>query len=578
MAIVKNEGPNIERCLDSIKNIATSYMICDTGSTDDTVPKIESYMAKAGIPGEVIHKEWQNYGFNRSYLAWKAQNHHLCGKAKYLCWLDADEVYLMDPANHTSYPTKEDADRLFKYLEKRAEPIFYAMTHYGNLKYLRWQFCRNNQVVMWRLPYQEYFKAEKDERVHVVDFIYNFARHEGNSSRDPKITQKRIDMTENWMKLGIGANITDSSGFIWPGPREEDVPRINFYLGEAYKCVDTQMAIFYYKKRLQNEGYVQEKYISLIDLHKLVKDDYEKVAHLIRAIELFPKRLEAPYYLMMHYMGKQEFRKAAAMGALASDNRVADQQDLFVEPAIYTYLFDLNYSVCCCYGGQEQLAYKIGKELFEKKPYPAEMEQKVHNNLKVFFEKLPRGGLEIPSGLKVQNKLSPELPEIFVIDEFYDEPLETRKFALEQEYESVQGYPGKKSQGFPNSGVKEVLEKVLQKEIKYWPDTNGQFQYVTKKGLQRMTRDHSDYTAIVFMLPNAPQDKGLVFYRHKTTGSEEGPEKEFSNESQWEVVDRVANKFNRGVVFKGKRNHKYEYGLGNSLETGALVQVFHFNL
>ena len=578
IAIVKNEGPNIERCLESVRNIVTSYMICDTGSTDDTVSKIENYMKGAGIPGEVIHKEWQNYGFNRSYLMWKLQTHPVYGKAKYICWLDADEVYLTDRTNPLSYPTKADAEKLFKQLDSRPEPVFMAMTYYGNLQYLRWQFCRNNQVYLWRLPYQEYFKATQDEHVAIIDFLYNLARHEGNSSRDPDIIKKRIAMMENWFKLGIGSNVTDPSGFVWPGPREDDVPRVHYYLGEAYKYIDKTLAVYHYKKRMTMQGFTQERYVAAIDLARLVDKETEKLAYLLGALEEFPQRLEAPYYLMRHYQDKQDFKKAAAMGILAPEGRTPAVQDLFVEHAIYDYLFDLNYAVCCVYGGHEKTAYEIGKKVFEQKKYPPEMENQVKQNLVFFSSKLPKGGMEVPEGLNFQTKLRPELPELFIIDHLYSDPNAIRQFALEQTYDLVSGYPGKKTSGFSFTDTKEVLEKILHDRISYWPETNGQFQYITKKGVQRITRDHSDYTAVVFLTPNAPSDKGLFFYKHKETGSEEGPDNEFTNQSKWEITERISHKFNRVVIFKSKRNHQYDHSMGNSLETGFLVQVFRFSI
>ena len=61
VAIVKDESHVIVRCLDSIINIATSYLICDTGSTDNTSELITDYMKNKNVPGQVIHKKWKNY-------------------------------------------------------------------------------------------------------------------------------------------------------------------------------------------------------------------------------------------------------------------------------------------------------------------------------------------------------------------------------------------------------------------------------------------------------------------------------------------------------------------------------------
>src|SRR5271166_5295895 len=94
LAIVRDEAPIIERCLSSIKNMATSYLVCDTGSIDNTPNIVTSFMVKCNIPGEVIHREWVSYGETKSELLKAFREHPLVGNAKYICWLDADEVFI----------------------------------------------------------------------------------------------------------------------------------------------------------------------------------------------------------------------------------------------------------------------------------------------------------------------------------------------------------------------------------------------------------------------------------------------------------------------------------------------------
>jgi glycosyltransferase involved in cell wall biosynthesis len=64
--IVKNETPVLGRLFDSVKDIIDYYIIADTGSTDGTPEFIRQEMERHGIPGEVLHHKWVNYGFNRN--------------------------------------------------------------------------------------------------------------------------------------------------------------------------------------------------------------------------------------------------------------------------------------------------------------------------------------------------------------------------------------------------------------------------------------------------------------------------------------------------------------------------------
>ena len=52
--IVKNESAVLAQCLDSVAGIADEVVVCDTGSTDDTVAVAQRLGAK------VFHIPWEN--------------------------------------------------------------------------------------------------------------------------------------------------------------------------------------------------------------------------------------------------------------------------------------------------------------------------------------------------------------------------------------------------------------------------------------------------------------------------------------------------------------------------------------
>src|SRR4051812_15715323 len=81
--IVRNEAATIERCLDSVRPLISRWVIVDTGSTDDTADRIKRELD--GIPGELHHRPWRNFGANRTELMDLAQ-----GVGDYLLLLDAD--------------------------------------------------------------------------------------------------------------------------------------------------------------------------------------------------------------------------------------------------------------------------------------------------------------------------------------------------------------------------------------------------------------------------------------------------------------------------------------------------------
>ena len=64
--IVKNEEGVIERCLNSLLNIIDAVVICDTGSTDNTIETIEKWKETNNIKGLVLQHEWKNFEHNRN--------------------------------------------------------------------------------------------------------------------------------------------------------------------------------------------------------------------------------------------------------------------------------------------------------------------------------------------------------------------------------------------------------------------------------------------------------------------------------------------------------------------------------
>ena len=56
--IVKNESQVIRRCIDSVKDYISYWVIVDTGSTDGTQDLIKEIMTEYNIPGELHERPW----------------------------------------------------------------------------------------------------------------------------------------------------------------------------------------------------------------------------------------------------------------------------------------------------------------------------------------------------------------------------------------------------------------------------------------------------------------------------------------------------------------------------------------
>jgi len=83
--LCKNEGAFIDGCLMNLEPIADEFVIVDTGSTDDTLEKIEQFKKYARVPVRVFHREWQeNFSWARNFAISQASS-------RWILHIDPDE-------------------------------------------------------------------------------------------------------------------------------------------------------------------------------------------------------------------------------------------------------------------------------------------------------------------------------------------------------------------------------------------------------------------------------------------------------------------------------------------------------
>ncbi len=92
--IVKDEAPTIERCLRSVAPFIASAVICDTGSTDDTIDVIGRTMSALGKPVWIYRRPWVDFAHNRTESLALARGTY---PGNYLLVLDADETLETEP-------------------------------------------------------------------------------------------------------------------------------------------------------------------------------------------------------------------------------------------------------------------------------------------------------------------------------------------------------------------------------------------------------------------------------------------------------------------------------------------------
>jgi len=185
-----------------------------------------------------------------------------------------------------------------------------------------------------------------------------------------------------------------------------------------------------------------------------------------------------------------------------------------------------------------------------------------------------------------------------IIDNFYNNPYETREYALQQEF-GVQGnYPGMRTESEFNQSVYDVIQNAVYNaggNITRWDKDQytGSFQYTTSRDRSWIHADQTTtWAGVCYLTPNAPLSSGTGLFRHIPTGLESAPRNEdggynfellnrinldSQDMTKWEMTDRLANKFNRLVLYRGDFFHMSLDYFGQDKYDGRLFQTFFFD-
>ena len=183
----------------------------------------------------------------------------------------------------------------------------------------------------------------------------------------------------------------------------------------------------------------------------------------------------------------------------------------------------------------------------------------------------------------------------WIVDNFYDNPDEIRKFALEQEFDEGgfgKGFIGRRTKQqflFPN--LKEKFEEIMGRKITAWQEhgMNGRFQIAWSGEPLVYHCDTQKWGGMLYLTPNAPFQCGTTLYAHRQTRArtyyEEGWDvawKDIPGEchldgTPWEPVDVLGNVYNRLVIFDASAIHSASQYFGTVMENARLWQMFFFD-
>jgi tetratricopeptide (TPR) repeat protein len=297
--IVKDEAPIIGRCLRSVRPVVDYYVICDTGSRDDTPDIITSYFAGEGVPGELHRIPFHHFEQARN------QALDLCrqsaGAFDYVLLTDADmEAFVDDPAF---------ADRL-------GGPA-YALRQTNTISYYNTRLVRRNSRARYVGVTHEYLDTEAPAAPLGGLWFYD---HASGSSRAHKYERDIRLLTEALRQ-------------------EPDNARSMFYLAQSYKdCGRFEEAITWYGRRVAAGGWEEEVWYSLYMMALCYCQLGDEVAfrdYCLKAHAYRPGRGESLFSLAQHYRSRGMYEEAVETCGLVEKIPYPAEDILFIHDHVY---------------------------------------------------------------------------------------------------------------------------------------------------------------------------------------------------------------------------------------------------
>lgn len=350
--IVRNESCVITRLLDSVRDLVDYWVICDTGSSDDTSALIQGYFRSSGIPGELHCHAWRNFGHNRMQALSLAD-----GKADYILLLDADMVLHRSSAfdvgelTADSYIVRQDA---------------------GDISYYNTRLIRSG--LRWTCvgPTHEYYVSPRARAGAKLDTLW--IEDVGDGGCKSEKFERDIELLEREINV------------------EPDNARYHFYLGESYRNTGRmQKAVDAYQRRIELGGWDEETWYAMYmkgaALAALGRGEAAS-ATLRDACRYRPWRAESLLALVQAARESGDYETAVSLAEQGRRLGYPEDDVLFVDRSAYEWRFDHELTISGFHAGRRETGRTACERLLARRDLPGYIRANVLRNLVFYVPKL----------------------------------------------------------------------------------------------------------------------------------------------------------------------------------------------
>jgi len=355
--MVKDEAPILPRLYESVWDVLDSYVLLDTGSSDNTIQLTKDFFERQGIPGHVYHVPWENFGESRTRSVQFGY-----GESEYLYLLDADYVH-------------KDVDETWR--QNKLTESHYEIKETGGSHYYRTHLVKSDRYAFYVGVTHEYVDSISPENkssatrnrldCFYIDHIGDGKNKTNKFRRDIMMLTKHLALTKNQMLRS----------------------RYCYYLGDSFfNLGQYQEAMDFYLKRISFGGFEEEVYFARqkVGLCKFYmnKPHLECFMHLLDSYIGRPQRLEALNHFVRICNEQGYYRLACAFGTLALRPLNWKDDYLFLDWDIHDweYLHNLT-NACAKVDEYAKIGDQCLKQIEHERLYPAEKQKLIDSTRKI---------------------------------------------------------------------------------------------------------------------------------------------------------------------------------------------------
>lgn len=363
ITMCKNEEHCIGKTLESVYKLIDYWIVCDTGSTDNTCKIVKDFFNEKNIPGELYIDEWIGFDKNKTLMFERAHN-----KTDYVLHLDADDFIEGVYDENTFKNLKDD--------------MYFINTLRGTSKF-RCSYLYNNRL-KWLyagVAHNIIVCLDKEQPVHSNIFVTNDmwvdANERGSRKNDPnKYINDALKLREQFFDT------------LYEDPYGLN-SRSVFYAANSYMdSGNFKDAIQWYTLYTKlKETWIEELFQSHLNIAlcmirlNVSKDDKIKY-HFDKAIDIFPDRAEPYYNFGKYYNDKSNTELGYAYLKEAQRknyDEVIKKYILFVNYKNYGKYLNDELSVSCFWTDRGHEGYSLLCEIVDDPDFENDRERLLEN-------------------------------------------------------------------------------------------------------------------------------------------------------------------------------------------------------